>query len=170
MAQPLIRPAQTDDLPHIGGLWAEMVLSHQERFSDMPRLATDGAALYARRLTERLHDANARVLVAEHDSAVIGYAFAVVADLHPEVFHPERSGYIADLCVDARHRRAGVGRALVQALRVWFAAHQVDHFEWYVATANAEANAFWRAVGGQPIMTRMRATLDLPNTENEPKP
>ncbi|NDJ60639.1 MAG: GNAT family N-acetyltransferase, partial [Chloroflexi bacterium] len=61
--------------------------------------------------------------------------------------------------VDTAHRRYGVGRALVTALRAWFHERGLRHFEWHVAAHNPAGIAFWRALGGRSVLLRMRADV-----------
>lgn len=156
MADFVIREAVSGDLPAIGALWAALVAHHQALGDDMPRASADGAARYQRRLRDRLDDPHARILVAEADDVVVGYVFGVVADMMPDVFEAEIGGMIADLYVAAAQRQRGIGRALVEAMRAWFAEQHVQYVEWYVAADNTEGLAFWRAIGGREIMLRMR--------------
>ena len=97
------------------------------------------------------------VLVAEVDGAVVGYAYGMIADITTEFYHPTRSGLLLDVCVSASQRRRGVGRALVQAMRLWFAECDVAHFEWHVSAGNEAALKFWQSIGGRATILRMRA-------------
>ena len=44
-------------------------------------------------------------------------------------------------------------------VRPQFRGRGIGHFEWYVASANKEGIAFWRAVHGEDVMMRMRADV-----------
>ncbi|MBC8098511.1 MAG: GNAT family N-acetyltransferase, partial [Armatimonadetes bacterium] len=144
-----------------GDLWEQLVAYHQALDPDLPAAAPNGGTLYTRRLIDRLDDPQTRVLVAVlDDGRVVGYALAVLIDLSPEMFIQVSSGFIADLFVDAACRGQGIGRALVMALRAWFAECGVQHFEWFVAAHNPAGRAFWQAMGGREIMLRMRVTLE----------
>jgi GNAT superfamily N-acetyltransferase len=84
----------------------------------------------------------------------------VIVDMLPEVFAAERSGFLADIFVLPEYRGNGTGRALVDALKSWFRGRGIRHFEWYVATSNVDGIAFWRAVNGEEVMLRMRASVN----------
>ncbi|MCI0353045.1 MAG: GNAT family N-acetyltransferase, partial [Acidobacteriales bacterium] len=58
------------------------------------------------------------------------------------------------------YRRRGVGRKLVKAMVDWFKERGVPYFDWQVASLNTEGLAFWRALGGRELMTRMRADVE----------
>ncbi len=155
----IVRPALVADAASVGQLWEKLVNHHQSLNHNLPRAAPDGARLYARHMANRLHDRYTRVLVAEYKGEVIGYVLGVVVDLVPEMFEQESGGFLADIYVDAPYRGQGIGRALVNALVDWFKEHNLNHFEWHVASSNSEGIAFWKAMQGQELMIRMRADI-----------
>lgn len=155
-----IRPAKTADAPAIGKLWEKLVAYHQALDDDLPRAAPDGARLYARSIADRLYDSHTRVLVAEEDGEIVGYVLGVVVDLVPDMFQQEYGGFLADIFVEETYRGRGLGRALVDALSVWFKEEGLRHFEWHVAANNPSGLAFWRAIGGRDLMIRMRTSLN----------
>ncbi|MFQ3565634.1 MAG: GNAT family N-acetyltransferase [Aggregatilineales bacterium] len=154
-----VRRAEAPDIDAIARLWEALVAHHRAIDQHLPPATPHGAMRYARRLIDHLEDPMACVLVAEFDGRVIGYVLGVVVELAPEMFQQEASGFLADLYVDAGHRRLGMGRALVSALASWFAERGLSYFEWHAAVRNPEAIAFWRAIGGRDVMVRMRADL-----------
>ena len=104
---PLIRPSTPHDLPAITRLYAHHVLHGSGSFEiDPPDLVE---------MTRRREEVLSRglpYLVAEHEGQVVGYAYANVFRPRPAYrFAVENSVY-----VDATRPRAGVGRALMQAL------------------------------------------------------
>ncbi|MCY4062312.1 MAG: GNAT family N-acetyltransferase [Chloroflexi bacterium] len=155
----MIRLAEAADAESIGHLWAEMVAYHAALDPETFRPAERGAERYARGILDRLRDADARVLVAEIDGAVVGYVNGVVADITTELFIPLRCGLLADIYLQAAFRRRGLGKQLVERLMLWFRSRGVNHIEWHVSARNHEALAFWKAVGGETTMLRMRATI-----------
>ena len=155
----MIRLAEALDAERIGELWAEMVSYHAAMDPQIFRPAASGAELYARSILDRLSDADARVLVAELDGAVVGYVSGVIADITTEMFMPLRCGLLADIYLQAAFRRRGLGRQLVERLMLWFRSRGLRHFEWHVSAGNHEALAFWKAIGGETTMLRMRAFI-----------
>ncbi|HEY7616683.1 MAG TPA: GNAT family N-acetyltransferase [Terriglobales bacterium] len=166
MDQITVRPARLDDIDAIARLWQALVEFHCSLNSDLPAPTSQGAMRYARRLMDHLDDPMARVLVAAIDGEVIGYVLGVVVDLAPELFAQEPSGFLADIYVDADHRRGGVGTALVNGLTDWFRQRNVRFFEWHAAAQNPDGIAFWRALGGRDVMVRMRADISSENDNN----
>ena len=111
-------------------------------------------------MIERRNDPYKRAFVAEIEREVVGYVLGAVVDLHPDLFQHVESGYIADIYVDPAYRRRGIARMLLDAIRGWLAEQGVQHIEWQVAATNPAGTAFWEAVGGRPVMVRMRLPLD----------
>jgi ribosomal protein S18 acetylase RimI-like enzyme len=87
-------------------------------------------------------------VLTELDGALVGYAaFQPSFDMETG-----SSGlYMSDLFVREEARRRGVGRALMQ----WLAREALRRggawLGWGVMKSNAEAEAFYRAVGGGPV-------------------
>lgn len=155
----MIRLAQESDARRIAELWEEMVAYHAQFDASTFRAAANGAAMYERRLLERLGDPQSRVLVAVASGEVAAYASAMIADITTEMFLPLRCGLLADIYVGEPYRRRGLGRELVERLCLWFRDCEVSHFEWHVSANNHEALAFWEAIGGEPTILRMRASV-----------
>lgn len=167
MDQITVRPARLEDVDAIAQLWQALVEFHCSLDSNLPLPTSQGAIRYARRLMDHLDDPMAKVLVAVLDGEVIGYVLGVVVDLAPELFAQEPSGFLADIYVDADHRRSGVGTALVKGLMDWFRQRNVRFFEWHAAAQNPDGIAFWRALGGRDVMVRMRADIFSANHNTE---
>lgn len=155
----MIRLAEAADVQRIGELWAEMVAFHAAFDGNTFRPAAGGAGLYARRILDRLSDADARVLVVEQEGEIVGYVNGVIADITTEMFMPLRCGLLADIYLQAAYRRRGLGRQLVERLTLWFRAQGVKQFEWHVSAKNSEALAFWKSIGAETTILRMRAMI-----------
>jgi RimJ/RimL family protein N-acetyltransferase len=86
--------------------------------------------------------ADAAVYVAEIDGELAG-RLSLARDAHPASHH------IADigLMVDARFRRRGVGRALLEAAVEWAGEHDVSKLELHVFPWNEAAIALYEAFG-----------------------
>ena len=156
----MIRPAFASDAVAIGKLWEKLVDYHQALDEAMPRATLDGAAIYARNLGSRLEDSHTQVFVAEEDGRIVGYVLGVIVDLVPEMFEQEAGGFLADIFVEEAYRGRGIGRALVEAMRNWFRDNGLNHYEWHVSAMNADALAFWEALGGRNWQIRMRSEIE----------
>lgn len=157
MADVVVRSARPDDAQAIGELWAALVAHHHALDAALPAAAPEGPARYARAIDDHLRSSTTAVLVAECGGQLVGYTIGVVADMMSTFFTHEATGFIADLFVSPDCRRRGIGRRLVMALADWFADRGLVRFEWHAAAQNHDALAFWRALGGAPVLVRMRA-------------
>lgn len=91
------------------------------------------------------------------DGAIAGF---VMYGYHEEpMFKLSRHGYLADLYVAPAQRRRGAGRALAEFALNHLRKCDVHYVQLNVLQANESAVAFWRAVGFQDQMLRMK--LDL---------
>jgi GNAT superfamily N-acetyltransferase len=93
-------------------------------------------------------------LLADPDGAVLvwdaedldGFCAVRVRRAPPD-FAEQARGEIMDLFVRKEVRRRGIGGELVRAALGWCAARGGGRVEVRVAAANAEGQAFWRALG-----------------------
>ncbi|HML20477.1 MAG TPA: GNAT family N-acetyltransferase [Aggregatilinea sp.] len=156
ISEHVIRPVQVQDEAAIARLWQALSDYHVRLDPRMPIPAQGAAGRYAARLVESRDDPKTCTLVAEVDGEAVGFALGAIITLHPDLFVPVESGYIADVYVDRRFRRRGLARDLVTALTEWFHANGAAHIEWQVAAANSAGIRFWEAMGGLATMVRMR--------------
>lgn len=154
----VIRAALADDVEQIGILWQQLVDYHVLLDDRLPDAVQNGGRRYARRLYDKLDDEYSRIMVAASGDRVVGYVVGMVVDLTPDLFEQQTSGFLADIFVQPEYRNRGIGKSLVAALVEWFRGRGVRHYEWHVAANNAEALAFWRSLGGESLMIRMRAS------------
>lgn len=85
-------------------------------------------------LEDWLQNSDICVLVAENHDHIIGYIVGSVA------------GIVYDIALDAHTYHAGLGRALWQSLRAWFAQHHLDPITIRVPRHFPVEQAFWRAL------------------------
>lgn len=161
----LIRVAQAEDCERIGVLWSQLVAYHRSLDAVMPEAAQDGPQRYAARIQSLLNDPYSRTYVAVVDGEIVGYITGMIADMRLEMFAAEVTGFIGDVFVDEANRERGIGRALVRAMEQFFASRNVFEYEWFVASANAAGQAFWRSLGAREVVVRMRNRVDLSESE-----
>jgi len=156
----MIRSATENDTFAISQMWLDLVAYHGALDDEMPTASDDGAFRYEQRIRYQLDDPESRILIAEVDGEIVGYAYAMIVDLLPETFIKERSGFIADIYVKPDYRQHGVGGKLVDVVKAWLRARNINQLEWYVASKNEDGIQFWQKQGGRAIMQRMRASVD----------
>lgn len=155
-----LRVAQERDVEKIGQMWEKLAMLHHDLDPALPPAAMGGGRVYARRLVGRLNDPLTRLVVVESDGSLVGFALAVIVDVIPDMFVQENTGLLADIFVEETHRRRGIGRLMVDDIKSWLRANGVRRFEWHVAEKNRAGCDFWKAMGGERVMVRMRADID----------
>ncbi len=154
----MIRPAGAEDLPAVSRLAAELVRMHHRL--DPPRFmliepVEDGYQWF---FTRELARRKARILVAEEDGRILGYAYATLEarDWNDLL---DACGKLNDLYVDASARRRGIARALVDATFAWFRERKAPRAVLLSAWQNPDAHAFFEALGFRRTMLEMTAEL-----------
>ena len=153
-----VRPARPDDLPAVSKLAAELVRLHHRL--DPPRFmliepVEDGYQWFFSREIKRKE---ALILVAEHDDAIIGYAYATLESRNWNDLL-DACGKLNDLYVDPSARRTGAGRALVTEAFAALRARGAPRVVLLSAWQNPEAHAFFAALGFRRTMVEMTAEL-----------
>jgi GNAT superfamily N-acetyltransferase len=92
------------------------------------------------RLQRAMDAADADVLVAERDGAVVGIC-TVYLDIESVRFG--RRAWVEDLAVDPGHRSAGFGKALLDAAKDWARERGATHLELDSAETRADAHRFY---------------------------
>jgi GNAT superfamily N-acetyltransferase len=154
----IVRPAGVEDLPAVSRLAAELVRMHHRL--DPPRFmliepVEDGYQwFFSRELARR----KARILVAEENGRILGYAYATLEarDWNDLL---DACGKLNDLYVDAGVRRRGIARALVDATFAWFRERKAPRVVLLSAWQNPDAHAFFEALGFRRTMLEMTAEL-----------
>src|SRR3954471_5698592 len=157
----MIRPAGAEDLPAVSRLAAELVRMHHRldppRFMLIEPIEDGYQWFFSRELARR----KARILVAEEDGRILGYAYAT---LEPRNWNDllDACGKLNDLFVDPADRRHGVGRALLDAVRVTLHDRGAPRVVLMSAWRNPDAHAFFESVGFRRTMLEMTLELEPP--------
>jgi ribosomal protein S18 acetylase RimI-like enzyme len=96
------------------------------------------------RLSELLEEPRARVLVAEDDGAVVGAASLWIK---PDLAHGDTVIEVPMLVVAEDHRRAGVGRLLMEEIQRLAAESAAGLIELVATRGNKPARDFYRTLG-----------------------
>lgn len=96
------------------------------------------------------------VFIAEVDGAAAGYAYAQIVRREETPFHhPHDMAFLHHIGVRPAHRRAGVGSALIAAVRAAASEHDIANVALDVWLFNDAARAFFRRQGFVACSERM---------------
>ena len=151
----LIRQAETRDLPALGKLGASMVRLHHD--FDPQRFMAPGPDVeegYSWFLGTQLAEPDVFVGVAERAGEVVGYVYA---GLEPQSWKELRdaAGFIHDLVVDERARRAGIGTRLAEAAAEWLESRGAPRVLLWTAAKNDGAQRLFDRIGFRRTMIEM---------------
>lgn len=109
---------------------------------------------YAAFLISELEDDDSVIFVAEHDGTVVGYVYA---SLEPMSWKELRAacGFIHDLYVDDKARRAGIGEKLAREAITWLESRGSPRVMLWSAAQNAGAQRLFEKLGFAHTMTEM---------------
>lgn len=136
-----IHPVDPVDVPHVVALVHELA-------------AYEHAAEHCTLTNEQLHEAlfgPARALfghVAERNGRVAGFTLWF---LNFSTWDGVHGIYLEDLYVRPEHRKAGLGRALLDELARECARNGYTRLEWSVLNWNTPAIEFYRSLGAEPM-------------------
>lgn len=142
-----VRELRPGELEGIGPLRSQIQgLHHQGRpdFFRPPSKAHEEAA-------QALLDGGAKIWVAVQDGAFLGYA--VIRFVHREdnpYLHERSFVHVEEFCVAERHRRKGVGHALMEAIRRSAQENGYTRVELDAWSFNESALRFYEAEGFRP--------------------
>ena len=114
-------------------------------------------------LTQLLHDPSARLWVAEVGRAVVGYVVTLVRERPENPFCPARTWWEIDqMGVQARHRRAGIGRALVSHVIARARDQGIFDVELQSWAFNHDAQRAFTSLGFAPKVVRFELCISQP--------
>jgi ribosomal protein S18 acetylase RimI-like enzyme len=92
--------------------------------------------------------------IAVRDGEIVGYISVYVQEQSP-YWSVKRVGHISGLMVRQDARREGIGTRLVERARDFFREQGVKYCTVYTAVANAQALAFYRNQGLEPLYSHL---------------
>jgi ribosomal protein S18 acetylase RimI-like enzyme len=96
------------------------------------------------RLKELLEEPRARVIVAENEAGIVG---GVSFWIKPDLAHGDTVVEVPMLVVAEDHRRAGVGRLLMEEVRNIASDNDASQIELVATPGNVTAREFYRSLG-----------------------
>lgn len=154
-----VRPGRADDARAIADIWTASADEHAAWDSDCWAWADNAVHKYREWIVECLGKDDAGVLVAvdEHDEPA-GFTVVQVKDLGSFLAFPRRA-QIVWIVVGSAHRLRGLGRMLVKAAAQFGRQHGAHRLSLLVASKNAAAIAFYKALGMESHIQEMYMRL-----------
>jgi ribosomal protein S18 acetylase RimI-like enzyme len=154
-----IRAAERRDLEALGRLGAMLMRTHYAydplRFLAPGHSAESGYAWF---LGSVLDDPDGRVLVAEDEQTILGYAYVALEPLSwKELRGP--AGFVHDIAVREDARRSGIAVKLMQAAVEWLRGRGAPRVILWTAAQNAVAQELFTGLGFRKTMVEM--TMEL---------
>jgi len=148
-----IRKALKEDIESIVPLWIKLMDMHKA-YDTWFKPATNGAEFYGAELQKWIDSPDHRVMVAISNKVVIAYVTGWVSPM-PPVFEKKIRGYINDVWVEDAYKSKGVGKDLVDAMRIFFKERNADMISINAALGNTRGVKFWQEQGFGPVMYYM---------------
>jgi ribosomal protein S18 acetylase RimI-like enzyme len=150
----LIRPATLADMPAVAKLAAQLVRAHHAYDPQRFLCIEPVEAGYQRWLTQELGNAEAVLLVAEREGAILGYAYGV---MEPRDWNNllDAHGGLHDVLVTESARGTGAGAALVEGVCARLAAMGAPRVVLHSATQNVGAQRLFARLGFRTTMVEM---------------
>jgi ribosomal protein S18 acetylase RimI-like enzyme len=152
-----VRRAEPRDLDRLAALWTA-IAAHHAPLDPLFAMRRGAESELSALLGAILRDPDAAVHVYEADGDLVGLCIVRIAHAPPIMEETQRAE-ITDLGVREDRRRLGIGRRLVRSALDWLSLRGVERVEVRVATANAEGQAFWRALGFDDLMDVLHRRL-----------
>ena len=154
-AAAAVRRARAPDLNLLVELWLDLARHHQS-LDPYFEMRPDARNVARRLLARELDDPDAAAWLAGDPAT----GFCIVRVDHAPPIHREvERAEITDLGVHPSARRAGIGRALVEAASGWARERGIERLEARVLARNPEGQAFWRALGFGDFMDVLHRRL-----------
>ena len=146
-------------MPAVGRLGALLLRAHHafDPLRFMPP-GVDPESGYAWFLGTQLAEADALVLVAEHDGVVVGYPIAAIEPRSWKELRDE-AGFVHDVMVDERFRGQRIGTLLMDEASAWFAERGMPRVVLWTAERNPSAQRLFARLGFRRTMIEMTREL-----------
>ncbi len=156
--QVIIRNAKVSDINTIVEMQGNLADYHR-KLDKYFRPGKEISKSFRKYLKVLMKKKNAKVLVAEYESKVVGYTIGKIEKSKVSIV-PKKIGKITDLFILPEHRNKGIGKALVSELIQWFKKRKIEYVEIGVHSKNKLALTFWKKHGFKEYMKIMRIKLE----------
>jgi ribosomal protein S18 acetylase RimI-like enzyme len=149
-----VRSARPEDAPALGRMGAALARQHHDFDSARFMLPEDVESGYRWWLRRESKSAEAVVLVAELDGAVVGYAYGRVEERDWNALR-DACGVLHDIWVEESARGSGVGTLLLEEMVQRLKALGVPRVVLMTASRNETAQRLFARLGWRPTMVEM---------------
>lgn len=164
MSEITTRKATPADLAALFALWQEQGIIEVQLDPRLANLRPESNRWHSQ-MRKRLRlnqdespaEADEWVVIAERDDQIIGFIRGMIDETPGG---DNNVGLVSELVVDPHNGHGGTGSALLDALKAWFAEHDVQTLIVRVPRHVAVQQAFWRAKGATIVQEVM--TLRMP--------
>jgi GNAT superfamily N-acetyltransferase len=144
-----LRPARSEDLDRLEALLLALQDHLEAANPNLWQMTMEARQGLRAQIGNRLQARDSLTLVAEHiEDGVVGVINGRL--IRNTRYLPAQAGTIDQAFVRADHRRHGIGASLVAAICGFFVDQGVDDLSLRYVVGNAEAAAFWTALGFEP--------------------
>lgn len=160
-----IRSAEGGDVEALCALYGEFHEFHvrgvPDRLAGLPGRDSTEERRLRNRLGELMAGPDSTIFVAERDGQVIGLAEVYVRDDEPVPARiARRFGYVQSMVVARAHRRAGVGRLLLNAAESWARARGADEMRLDTWEFSGGPLEFYERCGYRTLRRTLARELD----------
>jgi diamine N-acetyltransferase len=154
----VVRRATVEDAEAVTALHGYLHRMHTEAHPDV--FTVFDPALTRRRFERLLADDDALIWIAEVEGEPVGFASATLKHQEAsDTVREDRALHVHELAVAPQARRAGAGRALMQAVEDCARSLQLTSVSLNTWLFNTEARGFYERLGYQRLNMQMRRRL-----------
>jgi len=155
-----IRKATKKDLDIIVDFSCKLILEHEKRFSDFPRLSKNLHSKQRRFFKKYITRKDAVAFIAIEKGKPIGHLLGNEKKDFPVFAESERPmGHVGNFYVEPEFRGKGVGKKLFAELKKWFKKRGLKKAEVDFITSNKRTKKLYKELGFQPHEEKWRIRL-----------
>lgn len=157
---PAIQPATPADAAALVMLWRRLIDEHrtlEPRFV----LADDAEIRWRNDVQAFLLSSAHRYLLATEEDRSVGFIHAHRWQPAP-LYGDALEVFVAELYLLPEYRRLGLGRRLIEEIRIWAESQGAHRLRLGVLAANVEGVAFWESIGARALSIDFTIDLDPP--------
>lgn len=154
-----IREAMERDYVALGAIIDEVDRIHRDALPE--RFKTSGGPPRERDyILNAIRSSGVGLFVAQTESRLVGFVHVVIRNVPDiSILVPRRYAVVENLAVTEKHRRSGIGLALMERAEEWARAKGATSIELNVYAFNKAAQGFYRELGYEILSHRMTKPL-----------